>query len=68
MNSWLIGVTGSTLVPAYLTMGACAVGCVALLFVVETAGCSLRGTQVPGTPASARELQTLRPADRRAAT
>ena len=68
MNSWLIGVTGSTLVPAYLTMGACAVGCVALLFVIETAGCSLRGTQMPGTPASARELQTLQPADRRAAT
>ncbi len=48
VNSWLIGVTGDTAIPAYYMMGACAVGAVSLLFLVETAGQSLRGTHVPG--------------------
>lgn len=42
--------------PAYYMMAACAVGMVALLFVIETAGASLRGTQIPGSDASRREL------------
>lgn len=49
VNAWLINTTGDVLVPAYLMMAACLVGAVALLFVVETAGSSLRGTGVPGT-------------------
>ncbi|MDR5881248.1 MFS transporter [Caballeronia sp. LZ032] len=48
VTDWLIGRTGSTLVPAYYMMGACAVGAVALLFVTETVGCSLRGREIPG--------------------
>lgn len=48
VTDWLIGRTGSMLVPAYYMMGACAVGAVALLFVIETAGCSLRGRDIPG--------------------
>jgi MHS family proline/betaine transporter-like MFS transporter len=47
-NSWLIGLTGSQLVPAMVMMVACAVGAVALLYTPETAGKSLRGTVVPG--------------------
>lgn len=47
VNSWLIGVTGDTLVPAYYMMAACAVGAVSLLFLKETAGKSLRGTELP---------------------
>jgi hypothetical protein len=48
VTDWLIGRTGSTLVPAYYMMGACAVGAVALVFVTETVGCSLRGRGIPG--------------------
>ncbi|OYX17068.1 MAG: MFS transporter [Sphingomonadales bacterium 32-67-7] len=46
-NSWLIGVTGDELVPAYVMMAACAVGAVALRFTPETAGLSLRGVSLP---------------------
>lgn len=28
-------------------MGACAIGMIALLFLKETAGCSIRGTEIP---------------------
>jgi MFS transporter, MHS family, proline/betaine transporter len=48
VNDWLIGVTGNILVPAYYMMVACAVGVLALVFVTETAGCSLRGRGIPG--------------------
>jgi MFS transporter, MHS family, proline/betaine transporter len=51
-NDWLIAHTGSTLVPAYYMMAACVVGMFALLFVKETAGCSLRGREIPGTVAA----------------
>ena len=33
---------------AYYMMAACVVGAVALIFVTETAGCSLRGRGIPG--------------------
>jgi MHS family proline/betaine transporter-like MFS transporter len=59
VNAWLIDVTGNNLVPAFFMMGACVIGGVALSFVVETAGHSLRGTEIPGTKASARELRVL---------
>jgi MFS transporter, MHS family, proline/betaine transporter len=49
VTDWLIGRTGSHLVPAYYMMGACAVGAVALCFVTETMGCSLRGREIPGS-------------------
>lgn len=59
INASLIDLTGNMLVPAYFMMGACVVGAIALLFVVETAGHSLRGTEIPGTKASRRELREL---------
>tara|TARA_R110000868_G_scaffold56546_8_gene175034 strand:+ start:14268 stop:15704 length:1437 start_codon:yes stop_codon:yes gene_type:complete len=59
INDWLVGITGNDLVPAYLMMGSCVIGALALLFVVETAGHSLRGTEIPGTKASVRELEAL---------
>jgi MHS family proline/betaine transporter-like MFS transporter len=59
VNEWLIGVTGSNLVPAYYMMAACVVGAIALRYVVETAGHSLRGSEIPGTKASQRELKAL---------
>ncbi|MFD0988036.1 MFS transporter [Methyloligella solikamskensis] len=55
-NEWLIDETGNFLVPAYLMMAACVIGAISLLFVVETAGESLRGTEIPGTEASKREV------------
>ena len=60
VNAWLIGGSGNVLVPAYYMMAACAVGGVSLLFMVETAGHSLRGTRIPGTRASRRELKALK--------
>ncbi len=47
-NSWLIGATGNELMPAYVMMVACVIGMVALRFTPETAGKSLRGTELPG--------------------
>jgi MHS family proline/betaine transporter-like MFS transporter len=60
MNSWLNSVTGDTLMPAYYMMASCVVGMVALAFLVETAGQSLRGTHPPGTEAARRELAERR--------
>lgn len=48
INDWMIAKTGNHLIPAYYMMGACVVGAVALLFVTETAGASLRGRGFPG--------------------
>ncbi len=49
-NSWLIEITGDTLIPAYYMMAACLVGAVSVVFLTETAGKSLRGTHLPGEP------------------
>ncbi|WP_221776691.1 MFS transporter [Rhodococcus aetherivorans] len=48
VNEWLVERTGNDLVPAFYMMGACVVGLVALYFVAETAGASLRGRGIPG--------------------
>ncbi|MFZ5721670.1 MAG: MFS transporter [Pseudomonadota bacterium] len=49
MNSWLITLTGDQTMPAYYMMVSCVIGMLALPFVIETAGKSLRGTRLPGT-------------------
>jgi MHS family proline/betaine transporter-like MFS transporter len=43
--------SGWYLFPAAYLMCACVVGMVALVFLPETVGCSLRGTETPGLPA-----------------
>lgn len=43
-NSWLIQLTGMELMPAYTMMISCVVGAVALLFLAESAGKSLRAS------------------------
>jgi len=48
VNDRLIDITGSNLVPAYGMMASCVIGAIALVFMVETAGASLRGRGVPG--------------------
>ena len=48
VNDAVIGETGFTLFPAFFMMGACVIGMVAVWFLTETAGVSLRGDEVPG--------------------
>jgi MFS transporter, MHS family, proline/betaine transporter len=60
-NEALIEATGTPLVPAFYMMGACVIGLIAVRFMRETAGASLRGTEIPGAgkapvPAPARAL------------
>lgn len=50
VNQKVIDVTGNSIFPAYYMMGACLIGLLALYFMAETRGCSMRGTQVPGSP------------------
>ena len=59
VNDWLIAKTGNSMVPAYYMMGACVIGALALRHVVETAGHSLRGSEIPGTRASVQEVRKL---------
>ncbi len=54
VNEWLVERTGNDLVPAFYMMGACVVGLVALYFVAETAGASLRGRGIPGVDTEPR--------------
>jgi MHS family proline/betaine transporter-like MFS transporter len=48
VNQALINASGDKLMPAYYMMAACVVGAVALWFVPETRGCSIRGRGIPG--------------------
>lgn len=48
VNSWLIEITGDTLMPAYVMMGSCVIGMIALFFTIETAGASLRNVSIIG--------------------
>ncbi|MCH5643848.1 MFS transporter [Gordonia sp. ABSL49_1] len=56
VNDWVITVTGWSLFPAVYMMAACAIGMVALRFLKETAGCSIRGTQIPSRENDFHEL------------
>nr|WP_174411340.1 MFS transporter [Nocardia transvalensis] len=49
INEWVIDRTEWHLFPAFYMIGACLIGLVAWLFLRETAGASLRGTDVPST-------------------
>ena len=59
VNDALIAATGSNLMPAYYMILASVVGLISIRFAIETAGCSLRGTQVPGTPESEAEIAEM---------
>ncbi|GAA1482675.1 MFS transporter [Gordonia sinesedis] len=56
VNDAVVEETGWNLFPAVYMMGACAIGMVAMLFLKETAGCSLRGTEIPGSEKSLAEV------------
>jgi len=59
VNDALIGATGNNLMPAFYMMAGSAVGLIAVFFMVETAGKSIRGTEIPGTPEQEEELREL---------
>ena len=59
VNDALIASTGSNLMPAFYMILASVVGLISIRFAVETAGCSIRGTQIPGTPESRAEIAEL---------
>ena len=59
VNNGLIDWTGNNLMPAYYMMAGSAVGLIALIFVIETAGKPIRGTEIPGTPESLEEIAEL---------
>jgi MHS family proline/betaine transporter-like MFS transporter len=48
VNEYMIKVTGSDYFPAWYLMGAAVIGLAGIVFMRETAGRSLRGTQLPG--------------------
>ncbi|GAB91162.1 MFS transporter [Gordonia rhizosphera] len=48
VNESVVDNTGWDLFPAMYMMGACAIGMVAMVYLKETAGCSIRGTEIPG--------------------
>ena len=47
INEAVINTTGFLLFPAVYMMAACVIGVIAIKFMPETAGASLRGTQIP---------------------
>lgn len=47
VNDAVVHETGWNLFPAVYMMGACVIGMIALLFLKETAGASIRGTEIP---------------------
>ncbi|GAB98070.1 MHS family proline/betaine transporter-like MFS transporter [Kineosphaera limosa] len=49
VNEGLIDATGNTMWPAYYMVGACVVGLIGAVTMIETKGVSVRGTQIPGT-------------------
>jgi len=48
VNEAMVAGTGDKIFPAYYMMAACVIGAIALWFVPETRGCSLRGRGLPG--------------------
>ncbi|MBR7193461.1 MULTISPECIES: MFS transporter [Gordonia] len=57
VNDAVVESTDWNLFPAVYMMGACAIGMVALVFLKETAGASLRGTEIPSLENDFTSLQ-----------
>jgi MHS family proline/betaine transporter-like MFS transporter len=60
VNEAAIEATGVNIFPAFYMMGACVVGIIAWLFMKETAGASIKGTEIPeadGPPPGLRTAQ-----------
>ncbi|GAA3702311.1 MFS transporter [Gordonia hankookensis] len=61
VNDAVVENTGWNLFPAVYMMGACAIGLVAMVFLKETAGCSIRGTEIPSKENDFSMLQGMKP-------
>ncbi|MGW0038356.1 MFS transporter [Gordonia sp. NPDC003376] len=61
VNDAVVGEAGWNLFPAVYLMAACVIGMIALAFLAETAGASLRGTEIP---ARTEDLELSAIADR----
>ena len=48
VNEAVVEATGDVLFPAYYMMGSCVIGMIALYFVIETKGTSIKGREIPG--------------------
>ena len=59
VNDAVVEGTGWNLFPAVYMMGACVIGLIALPFLQETKGCSIRGTEVPGPDTNATRLAQI---------
>ena len=60
VNDWVIKVTDWDLFPAAYLMGACVFGLVAVYFLTETAGVSIRGTEIPSKENDFSELAGMK--------
>lgn len=59
ISELLIHATGNNLIPAFYMMFGCVLGAIALVKMPETAGCSLRGRDIPGlAPAAQQSIRT----------
>ncbi|GAA1091740.1 MFS transporter [Tsukamurella spumae] len=59
VNDAVVGQSGWILFPAFYMMGACVIGLIALPFLQETTGCSIRGTEIPGPDTDATRLAQI---------
>lgn len=59
VNDAVVDSTGWNLFPAMYMMGACAIGMVALAYLKETVGVSIRGTEIPSKENDFRMLQGM---------
>ena len=59
VNDAVVENTGWLQFPAFYMMGACVIGLIALPFLQETKGCSIRGTEVPGPNTDATRLAQI---------
>ncbi|GAA4395465.1 MFS transporter [Tsukamurella soli] len=59
VNDAVVRHSGWNLFPAWYMMGACVIGLIAMPFLKETKGCSIRGTEVPGPDTAATRIAQL---------
>jgi len=59
VNNGLIGWTGDNLMPAYYMIAGSVVGLIGVFLMVETAGKSVRGTELPGSVEQEEELAAM---------
>lgn len=59
INDAVVDNTGWKLFPAWYMMAACVIGLLAMPFLKETKGCSIRGAEIPGPDTNATRLARI---------